>query len=252
MDIWGRLYEEHYAGRRAPHVLERDDGLRDGFDDGAVYFAPAPRLEAERELLERIEGPVLDLGAGAGSYALYFQERGVDVTAADASPGALRVARSRGCAKVRELDLRDLRVESGAYRSIVVMGNTIGAHQTPETFPELLRRLRVAVAPGGRLLISSVDPLATTEEHHLAYHRRNREAGRPPGLVTTRLRYREMVGEWMELWLPTADELIGAAEVAGWGLDEERAEGPHRVRLFGRVDAGVAPGAHESDLDSVR
>ena len=61
----------------------------------------------DQKILAQVEhGPVLDLGAGAGRAALYLQERGLSVTAIDASPGAVEVCRRRGIADVRLGDLR--------------------------------------------------------------------------------------------------------------------------------------------------
>jgi hypothetical protein len=39
------------------------------------------------------------------------------------------------------------------------------------------------LAPNGKLIASMIDPLATSDPAHLAYHARNRAAGRPPGLA---------------------------------------------------------------------
>lgn len=234
MDVWGRIYLDHWAGRVAPHAVERDDGLEETFESAAGYFR-APRSEPERTLLSRIEAPVLDLAAGAGSYTLFLQGQGLAVTAADASPGAVEVCRRRGCADVRLLDLRSLEVAPGSFRSVIVMGNTLGAHQTPETVVAFLSDLRKGVGPGGWLLCSTVDPLDTTEERHLQYHRRNRERGRPPGLTRIRMKYQELVDDWMHLWLLTEEELASATSAAGWEAVEEAREGPLRVTLFQAV-----------------
>ena len=95
IDVWGRVYLDHWARREAPHVIERDDGRVEKFDSAANYLI-APRSAAEKDLLKLLDGPVLDLAAGAGSYALYLQNEGLRVTAADLSAGALEVCRARG------------------------------------------------------------------------------------------------------------------------------------------------------------
>jgi len=62
----------------------------------------------DRELVPLVRsGPVLDLGAGAGRASLYLQQRGLHVTAIDASPGAVEVCRHRGVADVRLGDVND-------------------------------------------------------------------------------------------------------------------------------------------------
>lgn len=231
MDVWGAIFKAQWAGVPARHELERDDGRVETLESASTYFS-APRSDEERDLLDKLEGPVLDLAAGAGTYTLYLQTKGLSVTAADFSHGALEVCRARACKNVVRVDLRDLSLEPAAFRSIIVMGNTLGAHQTPETFPTLLRHLRQAVAPHGRLLFTMIDPLDTTDESHLLYQQRNRERGLPPGLIRMRVRHDGQIDDWMNLWMLTEEELIPIAHEAGWTLAEERRDGPWRVRLF--------------------
>jgi SAM-dependent methyltransferase len=231
MDVWGSIFRAQWSGLEARHEIERDDGRIEVFESASNYFS-VPQSEAERELLGRLEGPVLDLAAGPGSYTLYLQEKGLSVTAADYSPGALELCRARGCQNVVPMDLRAVGIEPGSFGSIIVMGNTLGAHQTPETFPAFLRTLRHAVRPGGRLLFTMIDPLDTTDESHLLYQQRNRDRALPPGLIRMRVRYEGVADEWMHLWMLTNDELQHNASEAGWSRCEERRGGPWRVRLF--------------------
>jgi SAM-dependent methyltransferase len=231
MDVWGRLYVDHHEGRVAPHVLERDDGLAHQIESAESYFE-APRSEVERRYLDALDGPVLDLGAGAGSYALYLQSRGLEATAVDVSEGAVAVSRRRGCQDARVMDIRNLDVDAGHYASFISMGNTLGIQQTPETLANLLRTLTRAARPGARLFCVTRDPLDTRDPDHLRYQARNREQGRPPGLSIIRLRYRDMIGEWTGLWMPTREELGTAVTAAGWSLVDEHALGPNRLRLL--------------------
>ena len=123
-------------------------------------------------------------------------------------------------------------MEPSASGSIIVMGNTLGAHQTPESLPTLLSSLRRGVKSGGQLLAQMLDPLDTEDPRHHEYHERNRRRGLPPGLTRIRLRYQDLVDEWISLWMPTDAELRDATEGTGWQLTETRRVGPHRVRLF--------------------
>lgn len=234
VDVWGRIYLDEWKGVSGPHSIERDDGLVHTFESAANYFE-APRSDAEREILDQLEGPVLDLGAGVGAYALYLQNRGLTVTAGDASAGAVDVCRARGCLDARLMDVRALDRPSGEYRGIIVMGNTLGVHQSPETLPGLLRTLRGACVPGAKLVCTTVDPLETDDPAHLAYHRRNRSRSRPPGLTRIRLRYRDLVDDWVGLWLPTTEELHAAVSGSGWSLAERHTTGPHRTDCYAAV-----------------
>ena len=230
-DVWGQIYRDHWAGIVEPHVIERDDGREHEFESAAAYFE-APRSNPKREFLTVLRGPVIDLGAGPGSYTLYLETRGLEVTACDLSPGAVEVCLARGCREAHVLDLRSVTLEASALGSIIVMGNTLGAHQTPESLPTLLSSLRRGVKSGGQPLAQMLDPLDTEDPIHHEYHERNRRRGSPPGLTRIRLRYQDLVDEWITLWMPTDAELRDATEGTGWALTETCRVGPHRVRLF--------------------
>lgn len=231
VDVWGEMYWDEFEGNPGPYFVDRDDGIEHEMESAARYFT-APRSEQEAELLDGLQGPVLDVGAGAGSYALYLQDRGLEVTAIDNSPKAVAVCRARGCRDARIMDLRGLELESKQFGSVIIMGNTLGAHQTPATLPGFLGVLQRAVRDGGRLLCQTMDPLETTEAVHLAYHERNRERGLPPGLTRIRIRYQSLATAWMDFWMPTGEELQSVMSASGWDLEEERSTGPSKLRLF--------------------
>jgi len=231
MDVWGRVYRDQWEGAPHPHIVERNDGREDEFETAAHYFE-APRLPAEERELRRLDGPVLDVAAGPGSYAIYLQNHGLSVVAIDASPLAVRIAGMRGCLDARVMDLRDLDLDPGSFRSIVSMGNSFGAHQDPDSLPGYMTKLRLLVGDGGVLVTSTIDPFATEDPRHLAYHERNCERGRPPGLLSVRVRYREEVTDWLNLWLLTRDEVEAIGSTTGWRLAHEEADGAWRVRRF--------------------
>jgi SAM-dependent methyltransferase len=239
MDVWGCLFRDHFEGRIHPHTFERDDGFEQQLASGELYFQ-VPRSEMERELLDALEGPGIDLGAGAGSYALYLEARGLAVTAVDASPGAIELCQRRGCRDARVMDMRGLDLPRGHYASFICMGNTLGIHQTPETLPTLLATLARAGRPRARLVCSMRDPLDTDEPDHVRYHQRNRERGLPPGLTAVRVRYREMMEPWARLWMPTRDELLRAMAGTGWSISNETSRGPIRLRLL-ELDETLRP-----------
>lgn len=103
-DAWGRALLDHYHDERVHQVdLEVDDGTVVPAMHPEWFFRDELGWEREeRQLLERVtDGPVLDLGPGAGRAAPHLQERGVDVTAVESSPGAVEVFRRRGQRDVR-------------------------------------------------------------------------------------------------------------------------------------------------------
>ncbi|MEO1543626.1 MAG: class I SAM-dependent methyltransferase [Pseudomonadota bacterium] len=169
----------------------------------------------------RFKGPVLDVGAGAGRTTLWLQRRGIETTGIDLSPGAVAVARSRGCRDVREADVLtadDDLLPQAAFRTVVLFGNNVGIGGTIEGAATLLGRLARATKPLGRLLVTGLDVANTSAMHHLAYHARNRDRGRPIGEIKMRFEYEGTVGDWVPWFHPEPAELEDLADATGWAF----------------------------------
>ena len=77
--------------------MERDDGLISTNLGPARYFSTLADWNPEEKRAARlVRGRVLDVGCGAGRFALYLQMLGLPVTAIDNSSGAVKVCRLRG------------------------------------------------------------------------------------------------------------------------------------------------------------
>lgn len=222
MDLFGDALKEYHAGARGRMLtIRRDDNHTDAHDPG-LYFADHP-FEHEAKLLELAEGPVLDVGAGAGRTILWLQRRGIETTGIDLSPGAVGVAHGRGCRDVREADVLtadDDVLPQATFQTAVLFGNNVGIGGTIEGAAALLGRLARTTKPGGRLLVTGLDIAKTTALHHLAYHARNRDRGRPIGEIRMRFEYEGTVGDWIPWFHPEPAELEGLAEGAGWALEQ--------------------------------
>jgi SAM-dependent methyltransferase len=116
-------------------------------------YSEMPRLE--KLALHRCEGRVLDIGCGAGSHALYLQERGCQVTAIDKSAGAVQVARQRGVRDARVMGMANL--DETDFETVLLLMNGTGIFQTVEAVPAALKKLRALLSPTGKVLIDSSD-----------------------------------------------------------------------------------------------
>jgi len=204
---------DHLEGDRDLHeIVERDDG----FVSAAAlnYFAPVRRWPpVERRALRFVRGRVLDVGCGAGRVALELQDRGCEVVAIDVSAGAVEVARRRGARDVRLLPFERVDASLGRFDTVVMFGNNFGLFGGEAKARRMLRRLhRLA----DRVVATSRDPYATDDPTHLAYHERNRRAGRMAGQVRIRVRYRELATPWFDYLLVSPDEMAALAESGGW------------------------------------
>jgi SAM-dependent methyltransferase len=111
--------------------------------------------ELEQTAIENCYGRVLDLGAGAGSHALELQQRGLEVVAADISPGAVAVMKARGVKDVRHSDINALSEER--FDTILMMMNGIGIAGTLAGFTLWLKTVKPMLLPGGQIIFDTSD-----------------------------------------------------------------------------------------------
>jgi SAM-dependent methyltransferase len=145
-----------------------------------------------------------------------MQEQGLDVVAIDTSPLALEVARLRGVRNCRLMDVRMLDFPEGYFDTVVTYGNNFGIAGDIEATRDVLRLYYKMTKADGVILAATRDPLNTENPAHLAYHKRNRRMGRPPGLVRIRVGFEEEFDGYFELLMVSLEELIGVVEPTGW------------------------------------
>lgn len=141
--------------------LYRDPEIADFYDlenseeaeDGRSDFAFCRMLAQEA-------GSVLDLGCGTGELAASLAE-GRQVVGADPAGAMLDVARQRpGGDKVTwiEADARRLSIEQ-TFDLIVLTGHAFQVFLTDEAVLDVLRTIKTHLAPGGRFIFDSRNPL---------------------------------------------------------------------------------------------
>jgi trans-aconitate methyltransferase len=111
--------------------------------------AAAPRVE--RIVAElAISGSVLELACGTGIWTRALAERSDDLTAVDASPEAISLARAR-CPQSVRFEVLDLFAwEPGRRFDLVFFGFWL-SHVPTARVPEFFRRLGTWLEPGGRV-----------------------------------------------------------------------------------------------------
>lgn len=213
------------AGREntiVPEIVERDDGFIT-VQRPARYFAePAQWHDFERAALESAAGLVLDVGCGAGRFALALQARGVAVTGLDTSAGAVEVARRRGVRDVVHGPVTS--IQRARYDTFLLMGENVGLLESGRRGPGFLTELAAIAKPGARIIGHGADPApilsgAAGDAELAACLRRNIALGRLPGELTIRVRHRDVASEWFGYLLCSPGELAALAEPAGWRLD---------------------------------
>jgi SAM-dependent methyltransferase len=170
----------------------------------------------DRELLPLVRtGPVLDLGCAAGRAALYLQERGIEVTAIDSSPGCVEVARRRGVRDARVGDLNDPPSDKEWGAVLLLCGN-LGLGGTWDANRSLLRRLAEITLPGAVLLGDSVNP-------------------RKDPQVSFRIYYGTTVSPWWQQRNVAAREVESLVAGTGWAVERQLEDGDDHSVLLRRA-----------------
>jgi cyclopropane fatty-acyl-phospholipid synthase-like methyltransferase len=185
-DGYGHALEDHYLGRGGYEINERDDGYLAPSGGPAAYFTEYRDWpDHAKKAADLAKGRVLDVGCGAGRIALYYQKKGLDVLGIDNSPLAVRVCRLRGLKKARVMSITEVSGKLGAVDTIVMFGNNFGLFGSFRRAQWLLRRFHNMTTDDALILAESTDPYQTTEPHHRAYHRWNKNRGRMGGQVAS-------------------------------------------------------------------
>jgi SAM-dependent methyltransferase len=112
----------------------------------------------EQKALKLAEGKVLDIGAGAGSHALYLQdERNLGVTALDISPKSIEVCKLRGIKKAVAGNM--LYFSEGTFDTVLLLMNGTGIFQSLQVIDIYLKKLYSLLNAKGQVLIDGTDIL---------------------------------------------------------------------------------------------
>ncbi|MDT0643014.1 class I SAM-dependent methyltransferase [Zunongwangia sp. F363] len=156
-DIFGMAISAYYYHKDESDIIVHSPD----FDDDIIpvfylfrEFGDMPPIE--KTALKTCRGSVLDVGCGAGSHALYLQnKKKLKVTAIDTSGGAIKIASERGLKDARHLDFFELKNEK--FDTILMLMNGTGIIGNLKNLNSFFRHVENLLLPGGQLLIDSSD-----------------------------------------------------------------------------------------------
>lgn len=223
-DAQGELLWDFYQGRPYTEIAERIDGhiiAGRGPNLGPdVYFSDYQQWSAiQKAALRYVRGTVLDIGCGAGRHSLHLQKMGHKVVGIDASPLAIKVCRLRGVRESRVLSIREIgQFAPGFFDSVILLGNNFGLLGSFRKAQSLLKTMHRITSKEGRIIGETMDPHATTDPDHLAYHKWNLKRGRMAGQTRLRIRHRKVVGPWLDYLFVSETELKSILKGTGWAV----------------------------------
>ncbi|WP_294282823.1 class I SAM-dependent methyltransferase [uncultured Chryseobacterium sp.] len=158
-DLMGKAIRDYYHNEN-PEDLQTETSISelDELPVNYLFRDFSHMNKIEQKALKMAEGKVLDIGAGAGSHALYLQdERNLDVTALDISPKSIEVCTLRG---VKKAVAENMLYYSGeTFDTILLLMNGTGIFQSLHVIDIYLKKLYSLLNPKGQILIDSTDIL---------------------------------------------------------------------------------------------
>jgi cyclopropane fatty-acyl-phospholipid synthase-like methyltransferase len=113
--------------------------------------------ELEKVALELCKGTILDIGAGTGIHSLALQNIGMNVTALDISPGAVKCMQNQG---VENALLQDFyTIEDTTYDTLLMLMNGFGIMGKVEFVQDFFIKADKLLNKGGQIIVDSSDLL---------------------------------------------------------------------------------------------
>lgn len=218
-DTFGYALMDYFNDPNSIHIIERDDGYLDPIQTREYYGSYEEWNPVEQKLAKLVEGKVLDVGCGSGRCVKYFQEEGIEAVGIDISEYAIEASKRFGVKNCRVMDALNLEFPEDSFGTATLFCNGFGLCGLDGSW-KMLQGLSKVVRPGGLLIASSLDPKNTTNPVHLAYHQRNRELGKPIGLVRIRVNFHDMKGDWFDLYLIEPEHVEDFVSGTGWSLEK--------------------------------
>ncbi|QCX01003.1 methyltransferase domain-containing protein [Aggregatimonas sangjinii] len=162
-DVWGKALLDYQHGKYTEDIktfssLDEDDVIPLPYL--FRVFDEMPVLE--QKALKLCRGNVLDIGAGSGSHSLYLQEKGLEVTALDASKGAIATCRLRGVENIRHTTIEAF--EGEKFDTLLLLMNGIGLAGSITHLGDFLSGLTKLLQPSGQILVDSSDIIYMFED----------------------------------------------------------------------------------------
>lgn len=145
-----------YANTKKPaDIIVSSDICEDDIIPVEVLFRSYDEMpELEKQAIDRCEGKVLDVGAGAGVHTKVLMNNGHEVLAIDVSKGSISYMQSKGinAEKIAFLDLKDQK-----FDTVLLLMNGIGVAGKLSELEGFLEHAKSLLNPGGRILCDSSD-----------------------------------------------------------------------------------------------
>ncbi|WP_256684700.1 class I SAM-dependent methyltransferase [Halococcus qingdaonensis] len=228
-DPFGRAVRDFHRDEQDAPLIQRDGEWAREHPIEAFYFDEFdPDSDRSEFLMSWLDGPLLDMGAGAGRDTLYFQDQ-FETVAIEVSDHLVETMRERGVRDARRADMFALResFERDRFQSAFAWGTQVELAASMQGLREFLDDLAFVTAPDGTATLDCHDPERIVAEGMLGYR-----ADPTPGLAhrVMQFEYEGDIGETLLFRLFGPDRLREAAAEIGWEVaahSYDAADSPH-------------------------
>lgn len=213
------IYDAHFGEQRGPLLAHDGDETEEHSLDH--YFAEfSPEAGHGAWLESWLNGPMLDMGAGAGRHARYFQEQ-FETVAIEQSDLLVETMRDRGVEDARVADMFALRehFERDRFASALAVGTQMSLARSMDGLRQFLDDLAHVTTPDATAVVDGFDPEHETTREKLDY-RADPARGRAFRLL--QYEYDGTLGEPWLYRLFTPDRVREAVVGTGWDVAEVR------------------------------
>jgi SAM-dependent methyltransferase len=214
-DPFGRAIRDYYLGEQDEPLIDRDGSETREHSIEQWYFGEHSE-GAWRDAW--MKGTFLDIGAGAGRDALYYQEQ-FETVAIEVSEHLVEVMRDRGARDVRLADMFDLRdhFDRDRFQSAHAIGTQVGIAGSMAGVRQFLDDLAFVTTPNATAVLDNYAPENESTKEVFAFR-----DDPMPGLAyrVYHEEYEGEVGETLLFRLFSVDQLRQAAIGTPWEVVE--------------------------------
>lgn len=212
-DPFGRAIHDHYFGNRDESLIDRNGEEMREHSIERWYFG-AHSEDAWRD--SWMKGPLLDMGAGVGRDALYYQEQ-FETVAIEVSERLVEILRDRGVRDARIANMFTLRdhFERNRFRSAHSIGTQVGLAGSMAGVRQFLADLAFVTTPDATAVLDNYAPEKEPTKDVFAFR-----DDPTPGLAYRiyHEEYEEEVGQTLLFRLFSVDRLREATIGTPWDV----------------------------------
>jgi SAM-dependent methyltransferase len=224
-DILGKVLSDYLTNKSGhPLYVHTSYGGAETYEVEFFFRDYSDMPDLEKYALTVCSGKILDIGAGAGSHALYLQDQGFDVTALDFSPGCVNVMVGRGIRKVMHADAYNL--HEGGYNTLLLLMNGIGITGNLQGMVRFLKIADKITLPGAQIIFDSTDVSYAIQE--------NPGKNQYRGEQRYKFKYQGKEGPWFEWLFIDQEKLLEICHRSAWmpQIIYEGSGGQYLARLW--------------------